>query len=573
MTIRRAIVVAALVCLSANAGFCEKALMARYNPEQTGYTAEKLQLPIALKWEYTAVKYEDNPAAPVVANGTCYFAVGDQIYAVDLDTGTYKWKYPREQRLGGVVKSTPAIMGDNLYFGAADNNLYCLDAKSGTFKWAYPARGAIRCPPTISDNVVYFGADDNSLYAIDADTGDQIWRVTARDDFSVGVAVGNDTVVAMCMDGKVYGLRSSTGSVAWSYRLPMAPINSSPVLADGNVIVAVGNTIYGLTARSGQLRWAATMSTEVAATPAVNGPDVYVPCTDKKIHAFTIKGRELVRKWALPADMGVTSRASVTVAGDTVYATGDKGVIAAFSAADGSPKWRYIVAPSSMNAAAKGYIDIRSSPVVAEGALTVLSDDGVLHCFAPHAPDNVEPGIFDTKPAQGIAMSGVPPINISAILYDMGSGVDFDSVAISLDGQSTNYQKDLTKSTVTYITEVGGEGQSAKKLDDGIHKIVLTAKDYSGNLLTKEWYFIADNSLPPPKRSLPVESKGSISKEPPRRSHSSRDTNVPPAGSSPRNPTGPGGGPPPMPPPPSKDMPPSPETGGYSAPAPPPGQH
>lgn len=562
---------AALVCLSANAGYCEKALMARYDAEQSGYTAEKLQLPVALKWEYTATKFDDNCAAPVVANGTCYFAVGDQIYAADLDTGSYKWKYPREQRLGGVVKATPAIMGDNLYFGAADNNLYCLDAKTGTFKWAYPARGAIRCPPVISDNVVYFGADDNSLYAIDADTGDQKWRITARDDFSVGIAVGNDMVVAMCMDGNVYGISATTSNLRWKYRLPMAPINSSPVIVDGNVVVAVGNAVYGLTARSGQLRWASTLDSEVAATPSVDGSDIYIPCTDKKIHAFTVKGRQLVRKWVEPANLGVTSRASLTIAGDTIYATGDKGVIAAFSAADGALKWRYIIAPSVVNAAGKDYIKISSSPVVAEGALTVLSDDGVLHCFAPHAADNVEPGIFNTKPAQGVAMSGVPPINISAVLYDQGSGVDFESVAISLDGESVKCEKDLSKSLVSYVTEVGGEGMSAKKLDDGIHKIVLTAKDYSGNILTKEWYFIADNSLPPPKRALPVENKGSQKKEPPKRNNMPPMPTVPPAPSSPRMPGGPGATPP-MPPAPGGDVPPAPGGGGYE-PAPPPGQH
>jgi len=515
MILRRAALFACLLVLASSAAFCEDATCGRYGPQQASFTAEKLEPPLILAWEYTASKHNDNPAAPVVANGTCYFACGDRVYAVDVQTGNLQWKYPMEVALTGTVKATPAIVDNQLYFGTNDCKLYCLDAQNGTFQWFFETRGAVRCPPFVQDGILYFGSDDNSIYTIDAATGDTFWTkpFTARDDFGIGIAVGAGMIVGSCMDGNMYGVNAS-GKPRWMFRLPAAPIKSSPIMAENVTIMAVGNSMYGVTTRSGQSKWMIQLPSEVAATPATDGADVFVPCRDKRLYCYNVAGRQPVMKWTEPVDIGGTPMSSPTVADQLVYVTAAHGIVAAYSVVDGTLKWRYVFVASQQTSPGVQFTDASSSPVVANGALMVLTDDGVLHCFTKTAPDTSPPDIYYVTPANGTRMSGAPPIKLSAAVYDVGSGADFGSATMLLDGEPVELTTDLTISTVSYSTPVGdAKGGAVRPLKDGVHIVALTVKDYAGNQLTKEWSFIADSTLPPPRRAVKTEV-GKSTKEP-----------------------------------------------------------
>ncbi|MDH7601506.1 MAG: PQQ-binding-like beta-propeller repeat protein [Armatimonadota bacterium] len=568
----RAIFVILLVLVAAGCASAEM-VMARYDPTQSSSTSQQLALPVALKWQYVANKFDNNAASPIVVNGTAYFACGDRVYAVDLETGSLKWRYPREQGLGGSVKCTPAYYKGAIYFGATDENLYCLDAETGTFRWAYRVRGAIRCPPVIVDNMIYVGADDESLYAIEAETGERRWVFTARDDIAMGIAVGSGMVVAASMDGNLYGIAQSTGKLRWIFRLPLAPTDSSPVITESIVVMAVGNNMYGLSTRSGQQKWHVTLPAEVAATPAAQGYDVYVPCKDKKIYAYLTNARQPIFKWTQPADLQATPMSSPVVAGDTVWVTGARGVVAAFAAQDGSLKWRYPISPSTVTTPNALYCDAASSPTIADGVLLVLTDDGVLHCFSPDAADQLPPKVYSVSPVSGSLMSPAPPIKISAVLYDVGSGVDFSTAAITLDGQPVETTVDLPTSTVSYVTPVGGAGKQAVYIKpDGLHYIAVSAKDYAGNSVVKEWYIITDSSLPPPRRVVAGEETGKQTKEPKTKPTEQPKPSTPPAGTeTPPGPQPPGiEAPPPPPPPPSPGFegPPAPQGPPSGAPRP-----
>ncbi|MCE5323859.1 PQQ-binding-like beta-propeller repeat protein [bacterium] len=514
MFIRRAGLLAAILLTASSSAFSADCTMGHYDPNQDGYTSEKIELPLALNWEFTSLKFDNNPSSPLVVDGVCYFASGSNIYALDMATGVKKWQYPSDRPLAGSVKTTPAYYGGNIYFTSVDGNMYCVDAETGVFQWAYQTRGAIRSSPVIDDGVIYFGADDNSIYAVDAETGEAIWSspFTTRDDFAQSVAVNSGIVVAACMDGLLYGINKSSGTCKWIFRLPGAPVRTSPVIANNLVIMAISNTVYGLPIRSGQTKWMITLPSDASASPAAVGQEIYVPCRDKKIYAYTLNGRQPKLKWTAPIDIGASPMSSPIIAKDTLFVTTSKGVVAAYSVEDGTLKWRYIASPSLITMPGSNYVDAASSPTVADQSLIVMTDDGVLHCFSPQASDNESPTEYKLSPPNAIAMSGVPPIKMSAIIYDIGSGVDFNSVAMTLDGNAVAYKTDLETSTVTYITELAEDGKPVTKLPDGIHTIKITAKDYFGNTLNKEWFFFADNTLPAPKRAV-SEQTGKKTKE------------------------------------------------------------
>lgn len=527
MTIRRAALLACLVILASSAALCEDATMGRYGPMQASFTSEKLEPPLMLAWEYTANRCKGNPAAPVVANGVCYIACGDRIYALDMATGNLKWRYPMDVALTGTVKATPAVADGKLYFGTGDSKLYCLNAETGTFEWFFETRGAVRTPPFVEGGILYFGADDNSIYTIDAATGDTVWTkpFTARDDFAIGIAFGAGMIVGSCMDGNMYGVNTS-GKPRWLFKLPSAPVKSSPIMTENLTIMAVGNTMYGVTTRSGQMKWFTQLPSDVAATPATDGTDVFVPCHDKKLYCYNIAGRQPVMKWTEPVDIGGIPASSPTVAGGLVYVTASHGIVAAYSVADGALKWRYVVSPSSQTSPGSSFTDASSSPIVANGSLLVLTDDGVLHCFTKTAPDTSVPDYYYLTPANGTRMSGSPPIKISATLYDVGSGVDFGSATMLLDGEPVELTTDLTTGCVSYTTPVGDEkGGAVRPLKDGVHLITLRVKDYAGNELVREWNFTADSTLPPPRRVTKPVGKSTKDPTQPNNNNNNNNTN------------------------------------------------
>ncbi len=505
MILRRAIFVAAILCFTSTTGSLAQCLMGRYSPDQRSYTPEKLQLPVALNWECVASKFTNNNASPIVAGDTCFITCGALVYAVSMKTGEMLWRYPSEGNLASTVRSTAATSNGMLYFGCGDGMLYCLDGETGKFEWAFQTRGSLRCPPVISQGVIYVGSDDNSLYAVNAITGFAAWSkpFTAKDDITGGIALGNGMIVVSSMDGNLYGINAGSGKARWVSQMATAPVRTSPIISENTAIIALGDVVYGVNVRSGQTKWMLSLPSECAATPACDGSTLIVACRNRKVYAFNITGREPSKKWIAPADFGAISLSSPVIAADTVFLTGSKGVVAAFDMADGSLKWRYMIKPTAdVNTAttATTTTDAASSPTISDGKLTILTDDGVLHCFASSSPDEETPVVNNRKPAIGSSIPAAPPFKFSSVLYDIGSGVDFSSLSLSLDGQAIDHTVDVSTSTISALYGAGDESMSVKKLTDGMHLVKLTGKDYAGNILDDEWYFNADSRLTPPKQ-------------------------------------------------------------------------
>lgn len=121
--------------------------------------------------------YKSN-VTPAIANGVLYLGYGESsfgemsssppyfatvytgtFYALNAANGQEIWK----RTFNNEVYSSPAIVGDVVYFGCNDGNLYALNSNNGATIWAYPAGGG--SSPAFSDGVLYFGSDDHNVYA------------------------------------------------------------------------------------------------------------------------------------------------------------------------------------------------------------------------------------------------------------------------------------------------------------------------------------------------------------------------------------------------------------------------
>jgi len=564
---------AATFALLTASAWAEDWPLGRFDCAGSGFTRESITTPLVHSWQYNTYRAGRNPAAPVVAGRILYFSGGDQLVALDAESGALKWKFPADQPLTGTIKASPAVYGDIVYVASTDNNLYALNAADGILKWTYPTGGAIRSSLAVSERTIFFGSDDNSLHAVDADTGETAWRgpFATKDDVAIPPAVGSGYVVFVASDGTMYGANAGSGAMRWDYRLPLIPSRSAPVISSEVVYIAAGSNLYAIGLKTGRLRWVTPFSTEIAAGPTVAeqidsdgespaGPVIYVITRNKKLYALSSNGKA---RWPEPVDLPYTSSVAPTVAFKTVIVASDRGAVFAYSTA-GELMWSYAVLPANFTSTG-GYTAVSSSPVVAGKRLYVVTEDGALHCFDSDMPDNSPPEAFALTPTRSLEMSGSPPISVSAVIFDLGSGVNKSSIELSVDGGAVESSYDPTTSTVSYTTT---EKSTPRILPDGRHQLALKARDWSGNLLTETWSFVVDNRLRPPTPPKPA----AVEKPAADKQKTGRWRRTPPQTTpTPTTPTAPGpspysGGPTPTPPPP----PPQPGGPYYESPAPPP---
>ncbi len=474
--------------------------MSRFDTSQTGFTNEAIKLPLSIAWEYGAGRFPGNTSSPICIKDTVYFASGDRVYAVNAKTGSLRWRYPAEQQLNASVKGSPLYYEGKIYFGASDGNLYALNASDGKYLWAFKTGGAIRGSAIVANGVLYVGSDDNALYAIDPDSGESKWAggFRTQDDIAMTPCVAGGLVIIASQDSNVYAANEATGKIRWVYRVPAA-IKIPPVVLGDFVFLGAGNAITCLSLRSGQQRWSIPLPADPSAAPAAANNVIYVPCKNRKIYAVSIAGK---LAWPKPIDLDCDTSCPPTVANNLLFVACERGTVSAYSVETGDLKWKIGLMPS-LTIPNLQYTNASASPIISNGALYVLTDDGTLRCFRNDAPDSSGPEIYNLTPRRGIAMSGAPPILFSATIFDTTTGVDPNSIKLTLDGEVREHRFDPVKWQVIYETPVT---QPLRPLPDGRHEVMLSVSDWKGNSTTEKWSFVVDNSLKaaiPPRAVAP----------------------------------------------------------------------
>jgi outer membrane protein assembly factor BamB len=129
-------------------------------------------------WNYTTLAQVKS--SPLVYGGMSISGSDDNnIYCVDMIPGTggqglLRWSLPTQER----VRSSPAIHvpTNTVLVGCHDYNLYAIDHVSGRVKWKYPAGGLILSSPTVVGDHAFFSCYDNFMYCINVRTGSLVWK-------------------------------------------------------------------------------------------------------------------------------------------------------------------------------------------------------------------------------------------------------------------------------------------------------------------------------------------------------------------------------------------------------------
>ncbi|WP_407651992.1 PQQ-binding-like beta-propeller repeat protein [Bombella dulcis] len=333
-------------------------------------------------------------ATPVIGNG--------RMFTVDAEGLIRAWSWPgrsplwhfqparktRSTNLGGGI----ALVGDTLYVVDGVAQALALDAATGRKKWAIDIGTPGRSAPTIVDGLMVFTTIDARLYAVDAATGQQRWTYQATDVntsmFGAGApAIVNGIVVAGFGSGDLVALRAASGEVVWSdslgggnglgAMLDFACVRGGPVVVGGTAYaISLSRVLVAIDMRSGRRLWEREVSGQ--SPLCICGEWMYLISLDQQLACLDrVTGqvrwvRQLARYRKPEHEKGPIQWMGPIMLNNKLVCLSsmERGGMVIVNAQTGQEEGQ-IETPSSCQV----------QPIVCDGQLLVLSEDGVLRAY------------------------------------------------------------------------------------------------------------------------------------------------------------------------------------------------
>ncbi len=468
---------------------CALAWAAPYAAAQDAAAQETaLKPPLSVLWTFSMGPDPRNLLAPVVDGDRVFVSHGGKLYCLDLQTGAKQWdfalKAEKKDEPTPQIVTAPVLVGDKVIVGANDAKLYAVSREDGKKVWE------TRCSKTIVPNPALFGdllvlAAGEMVYGIEAETGTPKWVCSLAVPAAWGPVVYGGSVYFLSQDGSIQAVDPRGGRFRWRSGAAGGPRAFPPVAAGGRILVASGDMLRAV-ARTGATSWQVELPSPIGAAPTVVEGTLYVPCVDGSL--FVLSARSGWDKRRGPIKISEPATSPPLVDGGKLMVGTATAMVYVADIESGDTDWIYrCIGPDQLLDEGAEF-GIYAPLVKADGMVLCMTGDGDLYCFSSSALDPVPPRFSDFKPEPNDTISSEQRIKLSFVVTDDGSGVVADSVKLMVDGKPTR---------VGFNPVTGVAKADLAPLDDGVHLIQVSARDYRGNEGMDEWSFLTDESIPP----------------------------------------------------------------------------
>ncbi len=332
------------------------------------------------------------PSSPAVVGNRLYigaahgavFSVSGATYCIDTDTHEVIWQH--NSRIP--IVSSPAVVAGRVYIGEGFHedsgcSLRCLDAKTGDPFWSFRTASHVESTPFITQGRLYFTAGGDGVYCIDALAGEQIWHFPGvHADMSPLVKDGKVYFGTGYGQYKLYAVDAQTGDEIWSKPMPYS-VWGNPSAHENLVFFGLGTgnfsestpipkgKVVAVNAETGDIVWEYEANDAVLTAISVHNGFVTFGSRDGFVYTLTATNGELHWKTSLSAV--VVSSPAVTQ--DSVYVASEAGRIYSLNTEDGKIQWEYDTQD------VKYGLNFISSPAIANGKLYIGSSDRYIFCL------------------------------------------------------------------------------------------------------------------------------------------------------------------------------------------------
>lgn len=330
--------------------------------------------------------------SPVIADGRVYAmdAAGAISAHSEKDISDVIWTNDSglsedvDDVLGGGLAANEGV----LYATTGYGKLLAIDAATGKTKWKISVGAPVRGAPCYIDGLVIVLSADNQTLAFVAETGAPRWehrgiRESAGYFATTSPIASDGIVVSAYTSGELFALRAETGSPLWSDSVNtqvktrasavFSGIDADPIVQDGVVVViSAGGVMQASALLNGRPLWQQKIAGHQ--TPWSAGNAIFL-ISDTHDVAALIKRNGAIR-WAtsMSESDGVHDTTpplyGPILAGNAVMVVDTNGNLRAYKPQDGKLLGEYELDDG-----------IITPPVVAGGALYVVTQDGKLHKY------------------------------------------------------------------------------------------------------------------------------------------------------------------------------------------------
>ncbi len=206
----------------------------------------------------------DGPDGPRVLVGSQDAALA----CLDLAGGALIWKH----EIADQIRCSPTVArtsaGDRVFLAGCDGRLHVIDVATGAETAAVPIDGPTGTTPASLGDRVFFGTEGGVFFAIDVVKGEVAWRVAATaagQSYRSSAAVAGDLAIVGFRGKAIEAFAATDGGRAW--KRPMrGRVEASPVVAsmtgpDGAaprpvaIVADAAGTVAALDAATGAVAW------------------------------------------------------------------------------------------------------------------------------------------------------------------------------------------------------------------------------------------------------------------------------------------------------------------------------
>ena len=271
-----------------------------------------------------------------VADGTAYVAAGPAVYALDAQTGTFKWAFQGEGKTFSAY-APPALTPDHtlIIVGDYGGELYAL-RPDGTVAWKFlEAQSHYVAAPLVTNTAIYAPNADGTLYALDL-SGKLQWTFAAQGPLWGTPVSDGQRLYLPSLGHHLYALDAATGALVWDVDLG-GSLASQPTLVDGVLYVGTfDDAVVALQAEDGKVLWKAKAQGWVWSAPAYADDMLFFG--DLSGHFFALHAADGQTVWSEAPDGPIVGQPAVQ--DGVVYFTTENGTVLAFST-DGTPRWQH----------------------------------------------------------------------------------------------------------------------------------------------------------------------------------------------------------------------------------------
>ena len=193
-------------------------------------------------WEYTIEASGGIQCTPTL-EGKHTFVCGcdGKLHVIDVETGS-----PCETiEIGDPTLSTPAVYGEDVYFGTEGAKLFSVNWRQKKILWTYqnPRRKiSYRSSPAVTAEAVVIGGRNQLVERIERSDGELKWSFRTKGRVDCSPVVAGKRVYVGSTDGRLYGLDLESGDLVWSFDGGSA-FTASPSVADGRLVIGNGDGV------------------------------------------------------------------------------------------------------------------------------------------------------------------------------------------------------------------------------------------------------------------------------------------------------------------------------------------